>query len=270
MAISVRALYEQICDGILEPGELTGDVLTDADFLALLNQTISDFMALGLYGRWSIIQTLLGVRKYEDLNPVIVEKEVLVDQYSLNRNSGFYWDKSDAAWQNQPPGNPQEFREDQVEANQFEIRPSPCWTGEEITLPAIGYYGTLSQTSGSNGLSIDYDPEVPSMYGTISECDQGSVYADYSGAMFGIISRMEYSPTNITCFNIQSQQPFITSIDDYIPFVSSIFQAYFRMDILRRIAETNSESKSQMISKYYSSRVQEGKSLVTAISDERL
>lgn len=270
MAISVRTLYEQICDGILEPEALTGDVMTDDDFIALVNQTISDFMGLGLYGRWSIVQTLLGVRKYEDLNPVTIEKEILVDQSSMQMNSGFYWDKSDAQWQNQPPGEPQEWRQDQSDANHFEIRPSPCWTGQDIELPTNGYYGTLSSTSNVNGLNINYDPQLPSMYGTISECDFGEVYCDFNAPMFGTIARIEYAPTNIACFNIQTQEPFITSLDDYIPFVSPIFTPYFRIDLLRRIASNNSETKSSQIVKYYSSRTEECIGLVKTIAEERL
>lgn len=270
MGISVRDIYDQVCDGILEPGGLTGDVLSDSDFITLLNQTISDFMGLGLYGRWSIIQTMMGVRKYTDLNPVIIQKQVMVDESAITMNSGFYWDKSDAAWQNQPTGNPQEWRQDQLSPNQFEIRPAPSWTGQEIEFPGIGYYGTLSQTSNVNGLNINYDPENPLMYGTISECDYGELYVDFSAPMLGVISTINYAPTNLACYNLQSQYPQIESLDDFIPFISEIFIPYVKIDILRRISSNNSETKSTQIFKYYSARTDEGISLIKTIAEERL
>jgi hypothetical protein len=270
MPISVRALYEQICDCVLEPGELTGQTLTDAQFLAALNQVLTDFLQLGPYIKPLINQAELGVRIYESPGPSTVIKNLASDESGIPMNSGFYWDQSDAYWQNSEPGTPQEWRQDQLEEQGFEVRPAPAWNGWEIEVDTPGLYGQISDTHDSLGLEIECDPVATDGFlGTISECDYGDVYVDCAGAMYGTIAKMEISELNFTQFSICSTQYTVTSLDDYIPDIDKSFTPYLRMAIMRIVSENNAETKSVNSDRYYSARIMEGVQLVKAITEEK-
>ena len=270
MAISVRELYEQICDCVLEPTALTGQTITDSQFMSALNQVLSDFLQLGGYIKPLINQAELGVRIYESPGPSTVIKNLAVAETGIPMNSGFYWDQSDAYWQNSEPGTPQEWRQDQLEEQGLEVRPAPAWTGWDIEVSGAGLYGQISSTSGSMGLDTECDPAaVGGLLGTISECDYGSVYVDCAGPMFGVISSMQVSDSNITQFSICSTQYTIDDIDQWIPDIDPSFAPFIRMGIMRIISESNSETKSLNADRYYSNRILEGASLIKSITEER-
>lgn len=270
MPISVRDLYEQICDCVLEPGELTGEAITDDQFISALNQTIIDFLQLGGYIKPLINQAELGVRIYQSPGPDTIIKNLAVDETGIPMNSGFYWDQSDAYWQNNGPGTPQEWRQDQLDVQGFEVRPAPAWTGWEIEILGSGLYGQLSETSSPMGFDIECDPVFADGFlGTISECDFGDVYADCAGGMFGIISDMQVSELNMTQFSICSPAYTISSLDDYIPDISDSFIPYLRLNLMRVISNNDSETKSVNAGKYYAGRVMEGVQLLKAVTEER-
>ena len=270
MAISVRELYEQICDCVLEPTTLTGQTITDEQFMSALNQVLSDFLQLGGYIKPLINQAELGVRIYESPGPSTVIKNLAVDESGIPMNSGFYWDQSDAYWQNSQPGTPQEWRQDQLEIQGCEVRPAPAWTGWEIAVSGSGLYGQISDTSTPLGLDIDCDPVYPNGFlGTISACDYGSVYVDCAGPMFGTIANMQVSELNITQFSILSTQYTITDLDQWIPDIDDSFSPFLRLGIMRVISENNAETKSVNSDRYYSGRTLEGIEFIKSISEER-
>lgn len=269
MAISVRELYNQICDGLLEPGALTGDVFSDADFINTVNQVVSQFLELGAYIKPLINKTIQDQRIYESPGPTSVTKNVAVDESGITMNSGFYWDQSDAYWQNNPSGNPQEWKSDRLEVQGLEVRPAPDWTGFDVAVSA-SLYGVISATSGAvYGFDIDCDPlAVSGLLGTISECDYGSVYVDCAGPMLGTIADMQVSELNITHFDIVAPQYTITSLDDYIPDIAESFLPYLRLATMRILSNNDAETKSVNGSKYYTSRTQEGAALISSITEE--
>jgi len=270
MAISVRDLYEQICDCVLEPVTLTGQTITDSQFLSALNQVLSDFLQLGGYIKPLINQAELGVRIYESPGPSTVIKNLAVDEAGVPMNSGFYWDQSDAYWQNSEPGTPQEWRQDQLEVQGCEVRPAPAWTGWDIAISGSGLYGQISSTSDSLGLDIECDPAaVSGLLGTISECDYGSVYVDCAGPMFGIISDMQVSELNITQFSVCSTQYVIDDLNQWIPDIDASFMPFIRIGIMRIISENNAETKSINADRYYGGRIMEGVELLKSVSEER-
>ena len=270
MAISVRELYEQICDCVLEPTALTGQTITDSQFMSALNQVLSDFLQLGGYIKPLINQAELGVRIYESPGPSTVIKNLAVDETGIPMNSGFYWDQSDASWQNATPGTPQEWRQDQLEEQGFEVRPAPAWTGWDVAVSGSGMYGQISSTSGGVGFDIECDPAaVGGLLGTISECDYGSAYVDCAGPMFGVISSMQVSELNMTQFSICSTQYTVTDLDQWIPDIDSSFIPLLRIGIARIISENNAETKSLNADRYYSGRILEGVGLLKSITEER-
>lgn len=271
MPISVRSLYSQVCDSLLEPGGLTGETVTDEQFLQILNQCLSEFLQLGPYVKPLINPTELGVRIYESPGPATVIKNLAVDETGITMNSGFYWDQSDASWQNNGPGTPQEFRQDQLDNQQFEVRPSPAWNGWQLETSGIGLYGQISTTSNlASDFNIEADErQSQGLLGTISECDYGNVYADPATIFFGVVSGMEVSDLNITQFSILDQTQPIESLGEYIQDISDLFVPYLRLNIMRQIANTNSESKSTNASKYLSARCEEGVAIIKSITDEK-
>jgi len=235
MPISVRGLYTQICDCLLEPIQLSGDTLTDDQFIAAVNEVLSEFLSLGTYVKPMISQTLTGVRVYPSPGPSSVIKNLAVDEAGIPMNSGFYWDQSDAYWQNKPTGNPNEWRQDQLEEQGFEIRPAPGWEGYEIEIDGIGMYGVISNTSFEiNGESLECDPlAIGGLLGTISSDDYGSIYADVAGPMLGTISEIMPSNGNITQFSVTAPEYVVTSLDDYIADVSDLLEPYLRLNLMR-------------------------------------
>ena len=269
MPISVRDLYNQICDCVLEPSALTGDVLTDDQFIEIVNQVISQFLELGPYIKPLNKQLVQGQRIYESPGPMSVVKNLAVDQIAIPMNSGWYWDQSDAYWENVPEGEPQEWRQDQLEVQGYEMRPAPSWNGYSVSVTGV-FYGTFSATSGVVDLDIECDPTaITGLLGTISECDYGDVYVDCAGGMFGTIASMEVDSLNATEFSIVAPQYTITSLDDYIPDVSQIFLPYLRILLMRVIFSNDAETKSVNASRYYTSRTQECTNVLASITQER-
>ncbi len=270
MAISVRELYEQICDCVLEPTTLTGQTITDSQFMSALNQVLSDFLQLGGYIKPLINQAELGVRIYDSPGPSTVIKNLAVDETGVPMNSGFYWDQSDAYWQNSEPGTPQEWRQDQLEVQGCEVRPAPAWTGWDIAVSGSGLYGQIASTSDSLGLDIECDPVATNgLLGTISECDYGNVYVDCAGPMFGIIGDMQVSELNITQFSVCSTQYTVTDLDQWIPDIDKSFMPFLRIGIMRIVSENNAETKSVNGDRYYSGRIMEGAALLKSLTEER-
>lgn len=270
MPISIRSLYSQICDCVLEPSALSGDTITDEQFLSAVNQVVNQFLELGPYVKPLVSETLMGVRIYASPGPTTVIKNLAVDEVGIPMNSGFYWDQSDAYWQNRPTGNPKEWRQDQLEEQGFEVRPAPSWNGYEVEVDGIGFYGTISSVSlAVNGETIECDPLYSDgLLGTISSDDYGSIYSDVSSMMLGTISSLDVSAMNITQFSVTAPDYTVTSIDQYIPDISESFMPYLRLAIMKIASDSNAETKSVNGSRYYSARCLEGAALIGAMGDE--
>jgi len=268
MPISVQQIYTEVCDSLLEPGGLTGKTLTDGRFFELLNEAVVELIGYGSYAKLCCMQTELGVRVYNEPLRVSNVNQLAVAETALPMNSGFYWDKSSAGWQNESPGEPSEWRQDQLDQQRVEIRPSPAWTGYEVEFPGIGFYGVASQwTAGT--YDIEVDPAYASgLIGTISECDYGAVYVEFTSPMFGVISAAVPSQLNITEFAAITPDYAINSLDQFIPDINPSFAPYLKMLVLNGVHAGDSESKSLALAKYYQTRTDEGESLIGAICSQ--
>lgn len=270
MAISVASVYLEVCDAILEPGGLTGETLTDSDFLQFLNDCLRDFFECSNgFQKFQNIVSQLGVRIYDHPYFVNQPQVVLIDESNLFRGSGNYWDNSDYRWQQLGPGTPQEWRNDQVQENEIEVRPAPAWNGYQPIFNG-GMYGNLSTTSGAVTFDIAYDPASTGMYGTISACDYGDVYVEFSSPMFGTIGGMAEATLNITEITTYTPDVEIDSLTAYIPDLPDSFQQYVVFGILTRAYQMDGELKNENLAKYYGNRFQEIVRILRSVCTEAL
>jgi hypothetical protein len=269
--ISVRKIYTDVCDSILEPGQLTGQTLTDSQFLLLLNDTLRViFQASSCFCKLINVETYLGVRLYDHPNFVNEISLAQCDESTINQGSGNYWDNSDYRWQQDGPGTPQEWRSDQILDNKIEIRPAPAWTGYTPTLPVNGLLGTLSETSAAVTFDIDYDPASLGMYGTISKTDLGAVYTEFTAPMFGVIGTISEATLNITEMAVYTLQDEIEDLDAYIPDLPESFAPYVKFGVLSYIYAMDGECKNENLSKYYKKRLEELISLLGLVDGEAM
>jgi len=294
--ISVRNVYTKVCNTLLEPGGLTGLTLTDDDFLYIVNNAIRNFLNMSnCFIYINNIQSLLGVRIYDHPYWVNQPYVAMIDEANLYRSSGSYWDNSNYRWQQQGPGNPIEWRNDQLEENQIEIRPAPYWDGYEVTCVSGlfgmintvsflyqaafysgGFYSGAFQTqtvpfNPNATVSLSCDPSYPNGFlGTISKADLGTVYVQVVGGMYGTIANMIPSDMNITEFTSYNLDAPITSIDDYVPDIPESFEPYIAFMTLQYIFAQDGEVRNDRLEKYYAQRFKESVRLLDSVSSENL
>ena len=267
--ISVRKIYTDVCDSVLEPGQLTGGTVTDTQFLRLLNDTLRViFQSSSCFCKLLNVETELGVRLYDHPNFVNEISMAQCDESNIQQGAGNYWDNSDYRWQQDGPGTPQEWRSDQLLNNQIEVRPAPAWDGYVPTLPVNGLLGTLSATSDAVTFDIDYDPASLGMYGTISKADLGAVYAEFTAPMFGVIGTIKESTLNITEIATYTLWDEVESLDGQIPDLPASFAPYVKFGVLSYIYAMDGETKNENLSKYYKTRLQELISLLSIVDGE--
>jgi len=248
---------------------LTGQTVTDSQFLRLLNDTLRViFQSSSCFCKLLNIETYLGVRLYSHPNFVNEISMAQCDESNINQGSGNYWDNSDYRWQNDGPGTPQEWRSDQILDNQIEVRPAPAWTGYSPTLPVNGLIGTLSATSDAVTFDIDYDPTAAGMYGTISKADLGAVYAEFTAPMFGLIGTIKEATLNITEIATYTLNDEIEDLDAYIPDLPASFAPYVKFGVLSYIYAMDGETKNENLSKYYRKRLEELIALLGIVDGE--
>lgn len=267
-AISVRQLYSEVCDILLEPGALTGETISDSVFLEILNDCLRDLMQSSeCFKKINSIPLVAGTRIYNEPYYINQPTNIFADEQNLTRSSGNYWDNSDYRWQLSPNGMPQEWRNDQVQEDQVEIRPAPSWTGN-VASCASGLLGTFSAIPAF----IDFTITSPgsALYGTISSAYNGSVYLGTTAPLFGTIGEMVCSTTNLCQISTYTFDNEITSLDSYVPDVPGSFQPYIKFMILSRVFGTDGEAKNPNLQKYYLNRTQEAIRLLRAVSQEIL
>jgi len=191
MGITVSQVYTDVCNALLEPGGLSGETISVANFIEILNDSIRDlFECSACFRKFFNLISENGVRLYDHPNQVNQVMTCLSDENTIFQGSGNYWDNSDYRWQQLGPGTPQEWRVDQLPEDQLEVRPSPAWDGYQVSIPT-GLYGTISQTSNATTFDITVDPNVTTgLYGTISAAEYGDVYVEFTAPMFGVMSNI--------------------------------------------------------------------------------
>jgi hypothetical protein len=270
VAISVREVYSDVCNSLFEPGGLTGQIVSDDMFLRLLNDSIRNILqASNCFVKLNNIPTALGVGIYD--HPWYINQTLAAtcDESNLYQGSGHYWDNSDYRWQQLGPATPEEFRTDQLQEDQIEIRPEPAWNGY-FTFYESGMYGTFSETSDALTFDIDYDPASIGMYGTIGKTDLGQVYTEFTSPMYGIPATITESTLNITEFDTYTPSEEIESLDGYIPDLPASFKPYVKFAVLSAIYSMDGESKNETLTKYYKNRLNELFRLLRSVAGEVL
>ena len=159
-----------------------------------------------------------------------------------------------------------EWRNDQVQEDQIEIRPAPSWTGNSVTC-ASGLYGTIASTSAA----VDFDITTTApLYGTIASAYTGPVYLDTTYPLFGTIGKLVGADNNLTQIFTYTLDSEISSLDSYIPDIPDSFQPYVKFMILSRVFGMDGEVKNTTLQKYYLNRAQEAVRLLRAVSEEIL
>lgn len=271
MSIPVRDVYNRVCDILLEPGGLTGETITDAQFLRMLNDSLREFMeASSCYKKLNNIQALLGVRVYQHLDYLNQTYAMFSDQSNLFRSSGNYWDTSDWDWQKRSPGTPTEWRNDQLAEDKVEVRPSPAWNGYQVSVPN-GFYGNFSQQSDVKTIEFSCDPSyVDGVLGAISSAHLGSCYLEVTAPMFGIPSSMVEATMNFTQVCTYTFENEIVSLDEYIPDIHYSFKPYVVFFVLAKAFSTDSEVKNANLVKYFKARANEFIRVARSVSQEIL
>lgn len=268
MAISVRQVYKEVCDVLLEPTALTGSTVTDTVFLEILNDCLRDFMqASECFKKINHIQLVAGTSVYNEAYFINQPAFLYADEENIYRSSGNYWDNSDYRWQLDGSGTPQEWRNDQLQEDQVQVRPAPSWTGNTVSC-AAGLYGTISAIPASVDFTIT-SPTSP-LYGTISTAYTGPVYLDTTAPLYGTVASMTCSATNLSQIFTYTFDSEITSLDAYIPDIPDSFQPYVKFMTLSRIFGMDGETKNPNLQKYYLNRAQEAVRILRAVSQEIL
>ncbi len=294
--ISAREVYNQVCASILEPDGLTGLTVTDDDFIRFFNDAVR--LLLSSSDCFICInneQIRLGVDIYSNPYWVNQVNTVLCDESNLTRGSGSYWDNSDYRWQVQGPGNPEEWRNDQLQENQVQIRPTPYWNGYELVCVA-GQYGTFSQnpllsqiafqldafqndafqlfntpSPHSGIIAVSCDPSfLNGFLGTISKADLGNIYLNVVGPMFGVVSDLVPSDLNLSQFVTYTQDIEIDSLDGVVADIPDSFTPYIKFIVLSYVFSMDGESKNNRLTKYYKQRFEELVRLLRTISSDTL
>lgn len=253
---------------MLEPTALTGDTVTDTVFLEILNDCLRDFMqASECFKKINHIQLVAGTSVYNEAYFINQPAFLYADEENIYRSSGNYWDNSDYRWQLEGNGTPQEWRNDQLQEDQVQVRPAPSWNGNTVSC-AAGLYGTISAIPTSVDFTIT-SPTSP-LYGTISTAYAGAVYLDTTAPLYGTVASMTCSATNLSQIFTYTFDNEITSLDAYIPDVPDSFQPYIKFMVLSRIFGMDGETKNPNLQKYYLNRAQEAVRILRAVSQEIL
>lgn len=270
MAISVRQIYEEFCDTVLEPGGLTGLTITESEFLRLLNDALRNIMqASSCFIKINNIPLEQDVRIYNHAYFINQPVAALAEENTIFESAGNFWDNSDYRWLQLGSGTPQEWRLDQLQEDQIEVRPAPSWDGYTATFSA-GYYGTLSATSSANSYNLDIDPASSGMYGTISETDLGDVYVEVTAPLYGTIASIQESGLNLTEITTYTFENEIASIDAYIPDLPDSFKPYVKFAVLSLAFSMDGEIKNDVLTKYYKQRTNELFGILRSVTGEAL
>lgn len=265
--IWVTDVYNQVCDSILEPGGLTGETLTLTSFYSFLNDALRDILEASLcFVKLNSYQAISSGTVYNHQPYINQTVQLLVDEVSIPRNSGHYWDMDNYRWPQGLAGNPEQWRDDELLEDQIEVKPAPSWFGYTPTwnTPA---YGTLSTTTSPVTFDIYYEEF---MRGTIGDTSQGSTYVEFESPMLGVVSTINESTLNITEISTYTPEIDIAALNLYIMDLPLSFQPYVRFGILARAHAMDGELKNEGLVKYYKARVQEIFSLLRTVTGEIL
>lgn len=268
MPVQWSEIYDTVCEILLEPSGLQLGLLTDAQFLQIAGEILTEFLALtGIVKKIFNMPAQVGIPTYSEPSQLGELECVNVGQSYCYRTSGYFLDNNDPNWASFN-GSPEDWREDELSPQTLQIVPAPNVIGDQVVIPAgQGAYGTVSATS--NAVDFDLKPDLGQQgYGTISACG-GAPYVEAINPGYGVLSAMVASTNNVQM--IGSALPYnITDLTlfDYVEGVPDSFAPYLKYGILARIFDSDSELRDELKAKYCRTRYREGISLAQAIMCE--
>ena len=273
MPIFVRTdIYEPVCNQLLEnTGLSTLGLMTDANFLGILNDTVSDFLTYTRFKfKINTVPCLAFQSSYTEPDFILNSKSVLYGSKNLYRSYEFYTDAARPNSANDKPGIPRDWYDDDASVKGFNLRPAPAFNGGQVIVAlGQGIYGNISQTSDVNDFDITCDPLFANgLLGTVSDCHGGDCYVEVAGPMFGTIANMVASNGkngNITMIGPSNLFNRVQDLDTYLELISPSFAIYLRYGVLMRIFSGDSEYKDETRTKYCLTRFLEGINLCRAM-----
>lgn len=268
MAIKAQNLYNQVCVEICEPNGAQLGIVSQADIINYINQTVREWIYVsGLYKQFFIIPIVAGVSIYDQPSFSVGVSQAWFNDETIFESSGYIWDQTDDTWRLEDSGNPSEWREDNVGVLKLQIRPVPISGGTTVITDINGWYGTFS-TSTSVGTVFVCDASTSGLYGTISTCDNGDAFVDCPGGYFGIPADIQVSTGNLMAATLNDQYYAITDLSQYIDVIPNSFEFFILAGILSRIYAADGEIKNPEMAKYWQTRYKEGINMARAISGE--
>jgi len=158
MAVSVERIYDRTCDALLEPGGLQLGLLTEDQFLAILESVIDDFTdKTQLVKDLFSVPASVGVSDYSYASSQVSLDEVFYDKIYLKKSDAFSLDHSSSSWESDQ-GIPERWYQDRSGQTTFSVYPKPSETGKTFTL--IGAKNPISRPLGL----LDTVAEIPASF----------------------------------------------------------------------------------------------------------
>ncbi len=267
MAVTLNSLYLDCCKVMMEDGGLVLGLCSSTDFFTYAQEIITDFLTKTEINRKVVcIDSQAGIDTVTLPDTISDTFYAAYDQAYLHRTSAFFLDNSDAGWSTYT-NTPTTWKQDEVSPKQLQISPVPDFSGDPVGVDlGQGFYGTFSSVT-PNLITID---SSAALYGTIGGF-QGTIYVEPTAPMFGTISAMTVSSTNLETISSAIPELFPTSyVLSTVQFwpiqlIPDSCALYLKYGILARIFGMDGEMKDLAKSQYCSERYGEGISLWAAI-----
>ena len=261
---TVQAIYDEVCNALLEDGGLR-HVYTEAAFLKCLATCLSEFLqATGIVKKIIVVPFKAGVRQYQTPQVGMEVQGAYADNSHLYDNSSFYIDQADPDWRTHED-RPVTWRADQLDANTIEVSPAPSDNGREVewTSPM---HGVIQVTDTPYDLDVGYAAPALGTIGSVG----GEVYMEFTGPMFGTIATLVASDSNLAM--VATAQPSNTALtlSTVLELIPDSLAPYLVWSILETIWTADGESRDERRAKYARARRIEGINLCKAISGQDL
>lgn len=265
----VQDVYDEVCRVILEPSGPTLGVITQAQVISRIADTIGNFgRDAGLIVTLSGIQALFSIDQYTAPNYMTVVRCAMYNEQYMTPTSQFSLDNSSSGdWALDQPGVPNVWAQDEVEPKEFTVSPNPSLTGVGVNAGGLGFYGTISDAVDGSEISVT---AAAPFYGVISGDYDSELYLAQNGFAFGTFSEFLQTNTNILLFGTIGQDPGPEFLDQYIQGVPLSFKHYLKYGALAMIFSIDGELKDMQRQKYCAGRYQEGVNIARAIQREKL
>jgi hypothetical protein len=262
----VQALYDRVCDDLLERGGLQLGLLTLSQFLDYVSTVTLDFLSqTGLGKKFFATPQQFGITDY-DLPDWLGETENLMSMgFAVSESSESDVSDFNQAWQSQV-GKVRAYLQDKQSMKSLSVFPGPDLDGNQVNAGPTGLLGVIGLAVA--GADIDFQTTAPG-YGTIGD-EYGSCTALTAGPMYGIIGDMVTTKSNITVIGVGSLFDNSPDLDSLIELLPDTFAIYIGYGVLAKVFSLDGELKDEIRRRYSQARYDEGIALARAVMVEEL